>query len=107
MAFYFPKRASLTPMVDSKETGNSATETVQVEYATEGHGQHKEVNTASVALTAALEQQKPNIWSKNMIKLYAIMGVGYLISTMNGFGEHLSYYCAVHKLQCILSQDLG
>jgi hypothetical protein len=39
-----------------------------------------------VALAAAVAEQKPKIWSKNMIRLYMIMAVGYLVSTMNGFG---------------------
>lgn len=51
----------------------------------------REVTTASVALAAAVAEQKPNIWSKNMIKLYGIMGVGYLVSTMNGFGTVSAY----------------
>jgi len=45
-----------------------------------------EVNTASVALAAAVASQKPKLWSRNMIKLYGIMAIGYLVSTMNGFG---------------------
>lgn len=49
-------------------------------------GNVKEVNTNSVALAAAIAAQKPNLWSPNMIKLYMIMSVGYLVSTMNGFG---------------------
>ena len=47
----------------------------------------KEANVASVALHAAVEAQKPSIWSRNMLKLYMIMGIGYLVSTMNGFGK--------------------
>ncbi|KXT11191.1 hypothetical protein AC579_830 [Pseudocercospora musae] len=49
----------------------------------------KEANVASVALTAALNAQKPSLWSRNMIKLYFIMGIGYLVSTMNGFDSSL------------------
>jgi hypothetical protein len=60
-----------TPVVDEK-------------YAT---GKVTEVQAASVALAAALAAQKPNLLSKNMLKLYFIMSVGYLISTMNGFGK--------------------
>lgn len=51
-------------------------------------GNVKEVHTTSVALAAAMAEQKPNLWSANMIKLYLIMSVGYLVSTMNGFGMH-------------------
>lgn len=47
-----------------------------------------QVNAASVALAAAIAAQKPSLLSKNMLKLYFIMSVGYLVSTMNGFGEH-------------------
>ncbi|SPO04752.1 probable lactose permease [Cephalotrichum gorgonifer] len=49
----------------------------------------KDVNPASAALAAAMASQKPSPWSKNMIKLYGIMGIGYLISTMNGFDGSL------------------
>ncbi len=46
----------------------------------------RETDVAPVTLSAAVEAQKPSLWSKNMLKLYCIMGVGYLVSTMNGFG---------------------
>ena len=49
----------------------------------------KEAKVASAALTAAINAQKPSLWSKNMIKLYLIMGIGYLVSTMNGFDSSL------------------
>lgn len=49
-------------------------------------GNVKNVNTKSVALAAAIAAQKPNLLSPNMIKLYLIMSIGYLVSTMNGFG---------------------
>lgn len=49
-------------------------------------GKVKEVNTTSVALAAACAAQKPKLLSKNMLKLYFIMSIGYLVSTMNGFG---------------------
>lgn len=49
-------------------------------------GNVKEVNTTSIALAAAIAAQKPKLWSPSMIKLYMIMSVGYLVSTMNGFG---------------------
>lgn len=54
--------------------------------AKEAHGQVTQIQTASVALAAAVAAQKPRLLSRNMIQLYAIMGVGYLVSTMNGFG---------------------
>ncbi|KAK6217107.1 lactose permease [Colletotrichum tabaci] len=52
-------------------------------------GEVKEINAASVALAAALEERPPNIWSPNMLKLYFILSIGYLVSTMNGFDSSL------------------
>lgn len=49
----------------------------------------KEANVHSVALAEAIAAQKPSKWSRNMIKLYAIMGIGYLVSTLNGFDSSL------------------
>lgn len=46
----------------------------------------KEVAVHSVALASAMEAQKPSLFSANMLRLYFIMGIGYLVSTMNGFG---------------------
>ncbi|KAL3421658.1 lactose permease [Phlyctema vagabunda] len=48
-----------------------------------------QVNAASVALAAAIEAQKPSLLSRNMLKLYFIMAVGYMVSTMNGFDSSL------------------
>lgn len=50
-----------------------------------------QVQAASVALAAAMAAQKPSLLSKNMLKLYAIMSVGYLVSTLNGFGKFTGY----------------
>lgn len=58
----------------------------------------KEANVASVALTAAVNAQKPSLWSRNMIKLYYIMGIGYLVSTMNGFDRYGSWLHASRTL---------
>ncbi|EFQ32261.1 hypothetical protein CGRA01v4_11122 [Colletotrichum graminicola] len=52
-------------------------------------GEVTEINAASVALAAALAERPPNIWSPNMIKLYCILAIGYLVSTMNGFDSSL------------------
>ncbi|KAK8084251.1 lactose permease [Apiospora hydei] len=52
-------------------------------------GEVHEVPAASVALTTALAEQKPNLLSPNMIRLYLIMSIGYLVSTMNGFDSSL------------------
>lgn len=45
--------------------------------------------SAAAALEEVLAQNKPNPWSKGMIRLYFIMGIGYLVSTMNGFDSSL------------------
>ena len=50
------------------------------------HEPTREVHATSVALAAAVEKRPPKLWSTNMLKLYGILGIGYLISTMNGFG---------------------
>lgn len=70
---------------DGKE-GHAAAEFV-AEHKEDHRYETQELNAHSVALTAALAEQKPNPWSRNMIKLYVIMGLGYLISTMNGYGK--------------------
>ncbi len=62
-------------VTDEKEPGDSG-------------GVHQ-INAASVALAAAVAEQKPKLMSPNMIKLYMIMGIGYLVSTMNGFDSSL------------------
>ena len=49
-------------------------------------GNVRQIQAASVALAAATAAQKPSLWSKNMLQLYFIMAIGYLVSTMNGFG---------------------
>ena len=46
----------------------------------------RQIQAASVALAAATAAQNPSLLSKNMLKLYFIMAIGYLVSTMNGFG---------------------
>ncbi|CAG8983551.1 hypothetical protein HYALB_00004352 [Hymenoscyphus albidus] len=53
------------------------------------HGNVVKLDAASVALAAAVAAQKPSLLSKNMLKLYAIMSVGYLVSTLNGFDSSL------------------
>ncbi|KAI1077284.1 lactose permease [Whalleya microplaca] len=52
-------------------------------------GDVRQVNAASVALAAAVAEQKPKLLSRNMIKLYMIMSIGYLVSTLNGFDSSL------------------
>ncbi|KAI5460558.1 lactose permease [Mariannaea sp. PMI_226] len=60
-----------------------------IEKDNASHLETQEVNAASIALAAAVAEQKPNPWSKNMMKLYLIMGLGYLVSTMNGYDSSL------------------
>ncbi|KAH9998181.1 lactose permease [Xylariaceae sp. FL0662B] len=52
-------------------------------------GEVRQVSAASVALAAAVAEQKPNLLSRNMIRLYMIMSIGYLVSTLNGFDSSL------------------
>ncbi|QSZ32373.1 hypothetical protein DSL72_001947 [Monilinia vaccinii-corymbosi] len=55
----------------------------------EPHGNVTQVEAASAKLAAAVAAQKPTLLSRNMIQLYCIMAVGYLVSTMNGFDSSL------------------
>ncbi|KAH6685723.1 lactose permease, partial [Plectosphaerella plurivora] len=48
-----------------------------------------ETSTASVALAAALADNKPGLLSRQMMRLYGIMVIGYLVSTINGFDGSL------------------
>jgi len=67
---------------DLKQVGSSVTdEKVNVET--------HEIATASAALAAAVAEQKPKLLSASMLRLYMIMGIGYLVSTMNGFDSSL------------------
>lgn len=52
-----------------------------------GHVDH--VNPAAVPLAAAAAEQKLNPWSASMFRLYGIMIVGYLVSTINGYGKNI------------------
>ncbi|KAL8404609.1 hypothetical protein RB594_009456 [Gaeumannomyces avenae] len=44
---------------------------------------------ATAALEAVLAECKPSMFSTGMLKLWAIMSIGYLVSTMNGFNSSL------------------
>lgn len=57
------------------------------ENAEKRTGRVLETHAASVALAAALAERPPNMWSSSMMRLYGIMAVGYLVSTINGFGK--------------------
>lgn len=61
----------------------------EVSVTEKPQGEVRQVTAASVALAAAVERQKPKLWSRSMIQLYMIMGIGYLVSTMNGFDSSL------------------
>ncbi|KAI9847951.1 MAG: hypothetical protein M1837_001468 [Sclerophora amabilis] len=74
--------AATAPVVESA----SQDKVLDEKYA---DGNLKEINAASVALAAAVAAQKPSLVSKNMLKLYCIMALGYLVSTMNGFDSSL------------------
>lgn len=50
------------------------------------HANVREINPATIGLAAATAERKPNPWSKSMFRLYGIMLVGYLVSTINGYG---------------------
>ena len=73
-------------MASAREVENPRRGSVPRESFEKPSHNGKEVITASVALSAAIAEQKPNPLSLAMLRLYAIMTVGYLISTNNGFG---------------------
>ena len=58
----------------------------------QGQTETREVAAASIALEAAVAEAQPKLFSKHMLKLWGIMGIGYLISTMNGFGNSPKLY---------------
>jgi hypothetical protein len=83
----------MAPKVESStvEHAEAGPESYDVDIISEKQAQGKveTINAASVALAAAVAAQKPRLLSKNMLKLYGIMAVGYLVSTMNGFDSSL------------------
>lgn len=46
---------------------------------------HMEAGFVDLATAAAL--QKPKFWSMSMLRLYLVMTVGYLVSTIQGYGK--------------------
>jgi hypothetical protein len=50
-----------------------------------GDLQTREVAAASVALESAIAESKPSLVSPGMLRLWVIMSMCYLVSTMNGF----------------------
>lgn len=75
-----------TGAVEHQESPNEFSHQTSVLDEKVGGDDVTQVQAASVALTAAIAARKPNLLSKNMFKLYAVMAIGYLVSTMNGFG---------------------
>ncbi|KAG9256759.1 lactose permease [Emericellopsis atlantica] len=59
------------------------------EKPTGGALETREVAAASVALEAAIAESKPSLVSPGMLRLWCIMGMSYLVSTMNGFDSSL------------------
>jgi hypothetical protein len=47
----------------------------------------QEVNPAAVGLAAVTAEHKPRPFSPAMVRLYGIMAIGYLVSTINGYGK--------------------
>lgn len=75
-------------MAARTDTAKGAFDKVEGEIGISYEEYHKaEPVTGSTALAEALANAKPRPLTKNMIKLYGIMVVGYLIATMNGFGS--------------------
>lgn len=70
--------------------GPRDSKTSDIEYV-ERKVDSPEVSTAPTSMAAALEQAKPSLWSRNSLKLYICLLVGYLISTMNGYDGSLMY----------------
>lgn len=75
-----------------KETGDGGTVAEHITNTEDDWkkgGAIKTANVHNVALSAAIEAQKPSLFSKNMLKLGSIMAVGYLVSTINGYDGSL------------------
>jgi hypothetical protein len=93
-----------TPKTDGVGTEHQENNVQQVLFLDEklGVGNVTQVQASSVALAAAVAAQKPSLLSKNMIQLYMIMSIGYLVSTLNGFG--MFFKKKMHK-QMLISTD--
>ena len=64
-------------------------EEIDIKKESFGEVHDVEVNPAAAALAAATEAVKPRMFSPGMVRLWMILGIGYLISTMNGFDSSL------------------
>lgn len=61
----------------------------RVDFVEEAAPTMEELNPASAPLAAAMSKQKPKFWSRSMIRVFMAMTVGYLISTIQGYGKSL------------------
>lgn len=82
-----PKEAQQPDRAPSKEQQAPVTRDENEDFPEKPMGVVVETVTASVALAAAMAESKPSPFSRQMLRLYVIMFVGYLVSTINGFGE--------------------
>lgn len=71
------------------DTHKSYVEEVDEKKEFVGDVRNVKVNPAAAALAAATEANKPSLVSPGMLKLWFIIGIGYLISTLNGFDSSL------------------
>lgn len=55
---------------------------------------HVETETAAPALIEALAQGSGKLSTKSLIRLYVVMTLGYLVSTIQGFGK-LYYFSTI------------
>ena len=69
------------------------------EFESKPAGEVREVTAASVALASAVAAKKPSLTSPGMLKLFFILSVGYLISTMNGYDSSLMV-CSIKLKPC-------
>ena len=72
------------------------------EYESKPAGEVREVTAASIALASAVAAKKPSLTSPGMLKLFFILGVGYLISTMNGYDSSLMVCSSKLKPYCVI-----
>ena len=84
-------------MADLKDQNGSTQE-----YESKPAGEVREVTAASVALASAVAAKKPSLTSPGMLKLFFILSVGYLISTMNGYDSSLMVCSTKLKPCCIV-----
>ena len=64
-------------------------EEVSLRTQSTGDERSVEANPAAAALVAATEAEKPQMFSPGMIKLWSLLAVSYLLSTINGYDGSL------------------